>query len=135
MIELSDACKRGDHEHCDGLIYRENKNGMMEVIGPCQCGCHAIKMNMKGKDVEMIITVSRKEENDIFDRLAERFRKFAEAEGNVCKELDEWRMEIFSEGLERGLTDDKIEKLLNEWFKDYPYPPDDLDELIMGVLE
>ena len=79
MIEMSDACKRGDHEQCDGMIYRKNANGMMEVIGPCQCGCHAIKMNMKGKDVEMIITVSRKEENDIFDRLAERFRKFAEA--------------------------------------------------------
>ncbi len=55
-------------------------------------------------------------------------------EGDVFKE-PEWRMEIFSEGLERGLTGDKIEKLLNEWFRDYPYPPDNLDELIMEVLE
>ncbi|MGC8699368.1 MAG: hypothetical protein ACP5RE_04255, partial [Candidatus Acidifodinimicrobium sp.] len=79
MIEISDECRKGDHEQCDGMIYRKNANGMMEVIGPCQCGCHAVRMNLKGKDVEGIIRIARREDMMIFDNLERRFRKFAEA--------------------------------------------------------
>ncbi|MGC8699283.1 MAG: hypothetical protein ACP5RE_03815 [Candidatus Acidifodinimicrobium sp.] len=78
MIEISDACKRGDHKQCDGMIYRKNANGMMEVIGPCQCGCHSIRTNLKGKDVEGIIKTAKDEEIRLLENLENKFRKFAE---------------------------------------------------------
>ncbi len=79
MIEMSDACRKGDHEQCDGMIYRKNANGMMEVIGPCQCGCHSVRTNLKGKNVEKLIKTARAEEIRLLENLENKFRKFAEA--------------------------------------------------------
>ncbi len=80
MIELSDECQKGNHQHCDGLIYRANGNGMMEVIGPCKCGCHAVRINLKGKDIEGIIKIARAEEIKLLENMENKFRKFAEVE-------------------------------------------------------
>jgi|GEM_PF-4039695 len=49
-IELSDECMRGDRSHCDDTIYRKNRDGTMEVISPCWCGCHIVAESLKGKD-------------------------------------------------------------------------------------
>jgi len=42
---------------------------------------------------------------------------------------------IFQEAAERGIDANKVQKLLDEWFQEYHFPPDDLDQLIQGVLE
>jgi hypothetical protein len=43
--------------------------------------------------------------------------------------------DIFQEAAERGIDADRVQKLLDEWEKEYIGLPDTLDELIMGVLE
>ena len=42
---------------------------------------------------------------------------------------------VFEEASERGIDANKVQKLLNEWEKEYIGPPDTLDDLIQGVLE
>ena len=42
---------------------------------------------------------------------------------------------IFQEAAERGIDANKVQKLLDEWEKEYIGPPDTLDDLIQGVLE
>ena len=79
-IELSDECMRGDHGHCDGMIYRKNRDGTMEVIGPCQCGCHIAAESLKGKDMERTIRKAKNEERVILDSFCAKFRKKAEVE-------------------------------------------------------
>ena len=44
MKDISDSCAVGDHVDCDGMVYNES-NGMAEVRGQCNCGCHYIKRN------------------------------------------------------------------------------------------
>ena len=44
MKDISDSCAVGDHVDCDGMVYNES-NGMAEVRGQCNCGCHYIKKN------------------------------------------------------------------------------------------
>ena len=39
MKDISDSCAVGDHVDCDGMVYNES-NGMAEVRGQCNCGCH-----------------------------------------------------------------------------------------------
>jgi len=79
-IELSDECRRGDHGHCDGMIYRKNRDGTMEVIGPCRCGCHIAAESLKGKDMERTIRKAEDEERAILDGFFAKFRKKAEVE-------------------------------------------------------
>jgi len=79
-IELSDECRRGDHGHCDGMIYRKNRDGIMEVIGLCRCGCHIAAESLKGKDMERIIKKAEDEERAILESFFAKFRKKAEVE-------------------------------------------------------
>jgi hypothetical protein len=43
--------------------------------------------------------------------------------------------DIFQEAAERGIDANNVEKLLDEWEKEYFGSPDTLDDLIDGVLE
>jgi len=42
--------------------------------------------------------------------------------------------DIFHEAAERGIDADRVQKLLDEWEKEYIGSPDTLDDLIEGVL-
>ena len=40
----------------------------------------------------------------------------------------------YEEEAERGIIEDEVSGMLDDWFPKYHFPPDDLDQLIDGVL-
>jgi len=49
--------------------------------------------------------------------------------------IDDYIQDLLREAAERGITENNVFKMLDEWFLEYHFPPDDLDQLIEGVLE
>jgi len=49
--------------------------------------------------------------------------------------IDDYIQDLLREAAERGIKEDRVFKMLDEWFQEYHFPPDDLDQLIEGVLE
>jgi hypothetical protein len=48
--------------------------------------------------------------------------------------MDDYVQDLLREAAERGITEDRVIEMLDEWFLEYHFPPDDLDQLIEGVL-
>jgi len=48
--------------------------------------------------------------------------------------MDGYVQDLLREAAERGITEDRVFEMLDEWFLEYHFPPDDLDQLIEGVL-
>ncbi len=72
---MSDLCRDGKHDECDGMVYRES-SGVLEVIAPCSCGCHYPARNLKGKDMDLIANRAREEENMKTEKLIDGFGIF-----------------------------------------------------------
>ena len=49
--------------------------------------------------------------------------------------LDDHVKGLFRRAAERGIIEDEVSGMLDDWFPKYHFPPDDLDQLIQGVLE
>ena len=49
-------------------------------------------------------------------------------------EMDGYVQDLLREAAERGITEDRVFEMLDEWFLEYHFSPDDLDQLIEGVL-
>ncbi len=75
MEDVSDLCRDGKHDDCDGMVYRESWS-MMEVIAPCSSGCHYLARNLKGKDMDLIANGAREEENMKTEKLIDGFGIF-----------------------------------------------------------
>ena len=48
---------------------------------------------------------------------------------------DDYVQDLLQEAAERGIIENRVFEMLDEWFLEYHFPPDDLDQLIEGVLE
>ena len=47
---------------------------------------------------------------------------------------DGYVQDLLREAAERGIIENRVFEMLDEWFLEYHFPPDDLDQLIEGVL-